>query len=135
MKTLIQSAALLAVVSHSAQADVLNCELQTAISSTTTLIIRQDVRPAEAILMMNSGTVNFKCYKELSFEYECYGHRNQPYSTPTQLNITSTKAGSVVVASTISVPFLQSYAERGFDFIDFENKRIAMDTYIVKRCK
>ena len=134
MKTLIQSAALLAVVSHSAQADVLNCELRKADSSTTTLIIRQDVRPAEAILMMSYGTVNYKCFKELSFEYECYGHREQPYSTPTQLNITSTKAGSVVVASTVSIPFLQSYAEQGFNFLDFKNRRIAMDTYIVNRC-
>jgi len=139
MNTLLKSAVLIALCSHGAQADVLRCELRTMggkLTSTETrsLIIRKDVFPAEAILTQSSRRAKYKCYQELSFDYECYGHHEQPYSAPTQLNISSTNAGAIVVASTISVPFLQSYAKQGFDFTDFKKRRIAMDTYIVNRC-
>ena len=144
MKTLLKSAIFFVVLSYvvlsyEAQADVLSCELQTAReqldpSETWSLIIREDVSPTEAILMQSYSTLKYTCYKKLSFEYECYGHRDDSYSAPIQLNISSTKAGSVVVHSTISIPFLQSYAQEGFNFKDFKERRIAMDTYIIKHC-
>ncbi len=127
------------LLSYEAQANVLSCELRTTVehldpSDTHLLIIREDVSPTEATLMQSYSTLKYKCYKNLSFEYECYGHRDDSYSAPIQLNISSTKAGSVVVTSTISIPFLQSYSQQGFNFIDFKEKRIAMDSYIIKQC-
>ncbi|MDB3861924.1 hypothetical protein N9301_10660, partial [Paracoccaceae bacterium] len=100
-----------------------------------TLIIRDDISGPVAIMMTKYFTQMYTCRTDIVFEYECYGFRDSPFGSPTQLNITETTAGGMIISSALNLIFLQQYSKDQYASENKELRRFAVDTYSIKACK
>ena len=139
MKYLTTALAFLMTLSTQAGAGNVSCEIKSNFKyadpdDTDQLIIRTNSLNTQAILMSKYHTQVYNCIPAIVDEYECYGFLGKPFEAPTQLNISETKAGSIVVTTTLNLGFLGAYAADNYKASDHITRRFSMDTYIIKSC-
>jgi len=99
------------------------------------LVINPRTKPIKAILISQYFSEVYDCVEAITDAYECYGFHQKPFEAPSQLNISSTEVGSLVISSTLNLGFVSSYSDSGFQAGDRTSRRIAIDTYTIKSCK
>ena len=104
---------------------------------TDQLIIRTNSLNTRAVLMTKHFTQTYTCFVTVLDEYECLGFidDHDRFKTPTQLNVTDTKAGATVIATTFNLRFLGVYAADDYDASDYITRRFAISPYTIKSCK
>ena len=130
----------LALVPSSVSASPLQCELASTYefsnpNDTVDLIINTTSQSIKAVKITEYTTTTYDCVKSIIDDYECYGFHDKPFEAPTQLNISSTEVGSVVISTAINLGFVFGYSDSGFQASDRTSRRIAIDSYTIKSCK
>ena len=130
----------LVLVSARVSASPLQCKLASTYefsnpNDTVDLIMNTTSSSIKAIKISKYTTTTYDCVKSIIDEYECYGFHEKPSEAPSQLNISSTEVGSLVISSTLNLGFVSSYSDSGFQAGDRTSRRIAIDTYTIKSCK
>ncbi len=133
-------AACLAFVPSPVSASPLQCRLASTFefsnpNDTVDLIINTTSQSIKAVKITEHTTTTYDCVKSIIDDYECYGFHDKPFEAPTQLNISSTAVGSVVISTTLNLGFVFDYSDSGFQASDRTSRRLAIDSYTIKSCK
>ena len=130
----------LALAPAPVSADPLQCKLASTYefanpNDAVDLIINATSQSIKAVKITEYTTTTYDCVKSIIDDYECYGFHDKPFEAPTQLNISSTEVGSVVLSTTLNLGFLSEYADGGPRANDRTSRRFAIDSYTIKSCR
>ena len=130
----------LVLVSARVSASPLQCKLASTYefsnpNDTVDLVINATSQSIKAVKITEYTTTTYDCVKSIIDDYECYGFHDKPFEAPTQLNISSTEVGSVVISTTLNLGFLSGYADGGLKANDRTSRRLAIDSYTIKSCQ
>lgn len=129
-----------ASMAATAKASTLQCQIGSTYqfanpNQLNDLVINTRTKPIKAIMISQYFTKVYDCFEAITDAYECYGFNQKPFEAPSQLNISSTEVGSLVIFSTLNLGFVSSYSDSGFQASDRTSRRIAIDSYTIKSCK